>query len=187
MPNSAKSIRNSLAAYLLLWPLLSVADTYAARIRQADLIDNGSSFSIEAQIDYKLSPTAKEALHKGVPLTWIVQVELLEVGRVWDRTIYSEELPYRLQYHALLNQYDVVASNQESEMFLTLNAALSFMSNLQDAKPISAGLFRAGHRYKLAIKCRFNRESLPVPLRPFAYLDTQWYLSSDWYIWPIQN
>ena len=187
MPNSVRAIRLSIFAYLTLWPLLSYADNYSARIRHADLIDNGDNFSIETQIDYQLSPTAKEALHKGVPLTWNVLVELREVGRIWDSTIYSEKLPYRLQFHALLNQYDVVTSRQESEMFQTLNAALSFMSNLQDVKPIDAKLFQPGHRYKLAIKCQFDRESLPVPLRPSAYLNTQWYLSSDWYIWPIQN
>ncbi len=171
----------------MLWPLLSPANDYSARIRQADLIDNGDSFNIEARIDFQLSPTAKEALHKGVPLTWKVLIEIREVGQVWDATLYEQELTYRLQYHALLNHYDVVASNKDKEMFLTLNAALGFMSNVQDTEPVKTELFQSGRRYKLAIKCRFDRESLPVPLRPSSYLETQWYLSSDWYVWPIPN
>ncbi|MDD2760737.1 MAG: DUF4390 domain-containing protein, partial [Methylomonas sp.] len=130
MPSLARAI--SLLACLTLWPLPILADIYSARIRQADLIDNGDNFSIEAQIDYQLSPTAKEALHKGIPLTWYVLVEIREVGRLLDSTVFKQKLPHRLLYHALLNQYDVVSGTVESEMFLTLNAALNFMANLHD-------------------------------------------------------
>lgn len=164
-----------------------MADTFSAQIRRAGLIDHGKHLDISAQIEYRLSPTAKEALHKGVPLTWIVLVEIREVGRLWDRTVFRQELPYRLQFHALLRQYEVLTPDRQSEMFLTLNAAMSFLANLRDAQPIPAEGLNAGRRYKLAVKCRFDRESLPVPLRPFTYLDAQWYLSSDWYICPIQR
>jgi hypothetical protein len=61
------------------------------------------------------------------------------------------------------------------------------MSSLHDSDPVPADLLQPGQRYKLAIKCQFDREALPVPLRPFAYLDSQWFLSSDWYLWPIQK
>ena len=187
MPKLARALSLGLFTCLCIWPLLSIADEYSAQIHKAELIANGKNLEIQAQIKYQLSPTAKEALHKGVPLTWIVLVEIREVGRIWDNSIYDQELPYRLQFHALLNQYEVLTPDKQSEMFLTLNAALSFLASLHDTKPIPAKLLRSGHSYKLAVKCQFDRESLPVPLRPFAYLDSQWYLSSDWYICPIQK
>ena len=187
MPNLARAISLCLCVYLCTWPLLSSANEYSAQIRSAELTDTGKNLEIQAQIKYRLSPTAKEALHKGVPLTWNVLVEIRELGQIWDNTIYALELPYRLQFHALLSQYEVLTPNKQSEMFLTLNAALSFLANLRDVEPVSAKLFEPGHRYKLAVKCEFDRESLPVPLRPFAYLDSQWYLSSNWYICPIQR
>jgi len=33
----------------------------------------------------------------------------------------------------------------------------------------------------------FERELLPLPLRPLAYLNPQWYLSSGWYLWNMKN
>ena len=185
MPNLARAVSPLLFVFLCIWPLFSLADTFSAQIRRAELVDNGRNLDVRAQIKYQLSPTAKEALHKGVPLTWIVLVEIREIGRVWDSSIYSLRLPYRLQFHALLNQYEVLTPGKQSQMFLTLNAALRFLANLRDTQPIPAKIFRPGHRYKLAVKCEFDRESLPV--RPSAYLDSQWYLSSDWYICPIQK
>ena len=187
MPSLARIIRSSLILYLTLWPLLSVADSFAAQIRHAELIDNGRDFSLQAKIDYQLSPTAKEALHKGVPLTWLVLLEIREIGLLWDSTLYEQSAPYQLRFHALLSQYEVRTSNNESELFLSLNAALKFMSTPHAIKAIPAEGLSADRRYKLAVKCRFDRESLPVPLRPFSYLDAQWFLSSKWYLWPIQK
>ena len=188
MPSLAKPYSYGLLLCLILWPSFCAADEhYAAQIHKAELIHTGSNLQVQARIDYKLSPTAKEALHKGVPLTWLVLIQIREIDLLWDSTIYSQEQPYRLQFHALLSQYEVQTPDQDSEMFLTLNAALNFMSSLQNSNPIADDLLKAGRRYKLAIKCQFDRESLPVPLRPFAYLDAQWSLSSDWYLWPIQK
>ncbi|QPK61967.1 DUF4390 domain-containing protein [Methylomonas sp. LL1] len=187
MPSWARAFSGGLLFCLMLWPLLSVADPFAAKIDHAELVDSAAGPRLQAQIDYQLSPTAKEALHKGVPLTWFILVKILEPGWLWDSSVYSQKLPYRLQFHALLNQYEVLTPAKRSEMFLTLNAALSFMAGLHDTQPIAAELLQSGQPYRLAIKCQFDRESLPVPLRPFAYLDSQWLLSSDWTLWPIQK
>ncbi|AEG01874.1 DUF4390 domain-containing protein [Methylomonas methanica] len=187
MPNLAKPFSLGLFLCLSLWPFFSAADPYSAIIRQAGLIETGSDLQVQARIDYRLSPTAKEALHKGVPLTWVVDINIRKTGRIWDSTLYSREQRYQMQYHALLNQYEVVTPDDEGEMFLSLNAAMNFMANLHDDIRLAADSFQPGQHYYLAIKCRFDREALPVPLRPFAYLDTQWYLSSDWTLWPIQK
>ncbi|MGR8929575.1 MAG: DUF4390 domain-containing protein [Gammaproteobacteria bacterium] len=189
MPSWVKSLSLWLALFLTFCPELGLADDFAAKILHAGLSREGASLYIQADIAYQLSPSAKEALHKGVPLTWRVLTEIRRVDKLWDNAIYHQDLPYRLQYHALLNQYEVITPSGQSEMFLTLSAALEYLSSLHDTPPIpdDLSLFEAGRHYKLAIKCLFDRESLPVPLRPFAYLDNQWYLSSDWYIWPIQK
>ncbi len=187
MPGFVKPFNGILSILLLLWVMPGLAGLYATQIRQASLIKNDAEFNIQTKIDYLLSPTAKEALHKGVPLFWTVWLEIREVRLLWDQCIHRQKLPYRLKFHALLNQYEVLSGSTHAEMFLSLNAALNYMSALTAAAPVSQALLQSGRRYKLAVKSRFERELLPVPLRPFAYLDSQWFLSSDWYIWPLQE
>ena len=172
---------------LPLCPAIGQAGDYAARIEYADLayIDNG--YTVEAHIDYRLSPMAKEALHKGVPLAWNVSLELRQPGWLWDSVIYQRKLAYSLQFHALLNQYAVQTPSAHSEMFLTLSAALNFMASVHDSSPIPADLLQPGKSYLLAVQTQFNREFLPIPLRPLAYLDHRWFLSSTWQTWPIQK
>lgn len=163
-------------------PLNAESGEYAPKILRAGLISSESGLLVDTQIDYQLSPAAKEALTKGVALVWKVRLELRRPGLFWNKTVYRQKLTYTLQYHALLNQYAVEVGGQ-SEMFLSLNAALNYMATLHPSPVIDPALIGDGDQ--LAIKTQFRRESLPVPLRPFAYLDPQWSLSSDWFLWPI--
>jgi hypothetical protein len=188
MPSCAKRFSCSLLISLLIGATAScLANEFSADIRHAELLDTVGGLMANVRIDYQLSPTAKEALRKGVPLNWRVLLEIRRVGWLWDSPIYSQTVPYTLQFHALLNQYEVKTPTDHVEMFLTLNAALEFMAMLHDTTRIDPRLMEADNQYLLAIKSQFDRESLPVPLRPFAYLNPEWFLSSDWYLWPIQK
>ena len=172
---------------LLLWSGLSGAESFAAHIRSAQLIETRDGYNISAQIDYQLSPTAREALQKGIPLAWESQINISSPGWLWDTTLFSQKLAYILRFNALLNQYEVENPSGEDEMFLSLNAALKYMSTLPEAPTIDKDLLKNSRTYRLAVKTEFNREFLPVPLRPFTYLDNQWFLSSDWFVCPIQK
>ncbi|WFP52215.1 DUF4390 domain-containing protein [Methylomonas sp. EFPC3] len=188
MPSCAKRFSPGLFALCLaLGSTPAWAGNYAARIEYAELQSEGDTAIIASQIEYRLSPVAKEALDKGVPLTWDVVMELREPGWLWDSVAYRSKQRYRLQFHALLNQYAVQTPQNHSEMFLTLSAALHFMASVRDQQPIPATALETGHYYQLAVRSEFNREALPIPLRPVAYLDHRWFLSSHWSLWPIQK
>lgn len=184
MPSCKKSA-NAITLLLwlvLFWPASSgLAGEFDARIRRAELVEANGSYQVDAQIDYNLSPTAKEALHKGIALSWKVLLEIDRSGSVWDSRIYRYKLPYSLNYHALLNQY-AVRSRESIERFLSLQAALNYMSTVR--LPITVALPTNG-ALRFAVKSQFHRESLPIPLRPMAYLDPQWSLSSDWQSWSL--
>ena len=122
----------------------------------------------------------------GVPLAFDVLIEIRHDWYLLQPQVYHKKIPYTLQFHALLNQYEVQAPGQV-EMFLSLNAALNFMALLPNAAEIPRDLLHSGGNYLLAVKTEFNREALPIPLRPAAYLNGEWFLSSDWFIWPIQK
>jgi hypothetical protein len=186
MQNLPRSCSLIFLLSLAICPGLSSAEQFSAVVRDAKLIENDETYSVEAEIDYHLSPISKEALHKGVPLAWNILIEIRSPFFMVESVVYQKNLPYSLQFHALLNQYEV-KSPRQNEMFLSLNAALNFMSMLQDVVYFNKNLLKSGEKYQLAIKAGFNRELLPVPLRPFSYLDSQWFLSSDWFVCTIQK
>ncbi|MDD5269370.1 MAG: DUF4390 domain-containing protein [Methylococcales bacterium] len=177
---------------VLLWclPFSGYADEFAAEVKQAEVTLHGDYYLLSADIVYQLSEKAMEALQNGVPLFWDIQFKVLEQRDVlWDKTLVDTAIRYRLQYHALLNMYRVRDEGDGTVYnFSTLFAALDLMSTVRDFRLIG-GLSELApeKQYLLAMKVNFDRDALPLPLRPIAYVDRQWYLSSDWTLWPLKK
>ncbi len=164
------------------------AGDFSAIINNVSVETEDAVYNLNADIKYGLSPVAKEALQKGISLSWIVIIKVKQQGLFWDRTVKELEMTYQIQNHALLNLYSVKKSKEGvSEFFSTLAAALNAISKIRGLSVIDKSLLQAGQTYHIALKVLFSREALPVPLRPVSYFDPQWALSSSWIIWQLQN
>jgi hypothetical protein len=172
-----------------LLPLSGYADEFSAEVKQAEITLQGDSYVLSADIIYQLSEKALEALQNGVPLFWDIKVKILQHRNVlWDHSLIDSAIRYRIQYHALLNMYRVSnETNGDVHNFSTLTAALDSMSAIRDFPLIENAKLAPEKQYQYAIKVNFDREALPLPLRPIAYTDPQWYLSSDWTLWPLRK
>jgi len=170
-------------------PLSGNADEFAAQVKQVQITLQGESYIMSAEFVYQLSEKAKEAMKNGVPLFWDIQVKLLQHREVfWDKTLIDTAIRYRIQYHALLNMYRVRNEGDgEVYNFSTLSSALGLMSAIHDFPLIEKNELVPEKNYLCAVKVSFDREALPLPLRPIAYIDPQWYLSSDWTLWPLKK
>lgn len=197
-----------LPAYLcgvLLWLMLAVSyaeepvlssvegavpiavEGFGVEVKNAEITSQGDSYVLFADIDYRLSARAKDALQNGVPLFWDIHIKTLQHrDYFWDQTLINTGIRYRIQYHALLNMYRVRnEGNGEVYNFSTLSAALDSMSTIGDFRIMDKASYVSGKRYAVAIKVTLDRDALPLPLRPIAYTNPQWYLSSDWTLWPL--
>lgn len=145
------------------------------------------AYSLDVVIHYEISATAKEAIQKGVPLSWVLRIQLQQEQFLWCTTLYEQRQVFVIQYHALLNLYSVRnLATEEDEKFASFNAAIDYLSHVNNVV-VPAAELRAGENYRLALKIEFDREFLPIPLRPVAYFKTDWALSSDWLIWHLQK
>jgi hypothetical protein len=176
---------------VLLWllPFSGYAGEFGTEVKPAEITLQGDIYVLSADIVYQLSEKAKEALQNGVPLFWDIQVKLLQHRDVlWNKTLVDTAIRYRIQYHALLNMYRVRNEvNGEIYNFSTLSAALDLMSVIRDFPLIERVKLAPEKQYLYALRVSFDREALPLPLRPTAYIDPQWYLSSDWTLWPLKK
>ncbi|UOA09175.1 DUF4390 domain-containing protein [Methylobacter sp. S3L5C] len=172
-----------------LLPFLSYANEFTAEVKQAEITLEGNSYVLSADIVYQLSEKAKEALQNGVPLFWDIQVKMLQHRDiVWDKTLVDTTLRYRLQYHALLNMYRVRNEGSgEVYNFSMLSAALDLMSAVRDFHVMDKAMLIPQKQYLCAMKISFDRDALPLPLRTITYIDRQWYLSSEWTLWPLKK
>lgn len=183
--------KNKSVVILLLFGVVSEclwANEFSAIVHNVKIESNKSWYKLNADIDFKLSPIAKEALQKGIVLSWTVLIKVEQEGFIWDSTLKKLETGFQMQNHILLNMYSVKKTNTETSfMFSTLAAAFNYISKIRDLAIIDVQSIHPDEKYNIAIKVQFNREALPIPLRPLSYFNPQWALSSQRTLWQLQN
>jgi len=151
-----------------------------------ELADN--VFYLHADIDYKFSDSVVEALHNGVPMVVVLDLELFQKRGWWwwDTKVASLEQRYQLQYHALSEQYLVTNLNSGKEYTsFTLHSALYGLRDVDKLPVIDRQLLQRDTQYNVRIRTRLSTNTLPVPLRMKALVSPSWWLSSDWYQWRL--
>ncbi len=146
-------------------------------------------YLLTANFNYHFSREAIEALEHGVPLLILVDIEIRS-PRWWWKDITTAELEqgYLLLYHALSESYVVHNLNSGTQNnFVRLDHALTFLSSIKNLPILDANLLDPKKEYYLRVRTHLDIESLPAPMRPLAYISSDWQLSSDWYEWPLQK
>ncbi len=190
MRASAKSSLIKLLFFIgALTTTVSYANDFGVNITNAELSLSGDHYVLTADIDFQLSERATDALKNGVPLFWTYQIKLKEQrDYLWNANLIEKNIRYRIQYHALLNMYRVRnESTGHISNFPTLGAAMELLSSVRDVALIKKDEIAKDSTYVGEMKINFERDALPLPLRPVAYVNPQWYLSSDWYTWTLKN
>jgi hypothetical protein len=164
------------------------ASEFSAQIKTASLYSQDGWYLLDADLDHILSPPAREAIQSSIPLDWCLKIQLKQERYFRDKTLVNINYRYRIRYHALLNSYSVSnISTNSIKKYASLSEALDALSRIRELKVLPVSALKKAKQYKVAIKLKFNKERLPAPLRPIAYLNSDWDLSSDWYIWHIHK
>jgi len=152
-----------------------------ARVENQDVV-------VSAAMDLDLSASAEDALTSGIPLTILIEFRLNRLRPLlWNETLGKWTLRAEIRYHALSGLYVVVLQRRgEPRLFSSQRVALQYVGTLDRISlPLPAGAAQAGDELRLGLRVRMDREALPVPLRPLAYLSPQWWLNSSWTQWTV--
>jgi len=141
-----------------------------------------------ANIDYRLSDDALEALQNGVALTIQLQIELTRVRRFWaDAQVASLQQAYLLRYQPLSERYVVRNLNSgDHRSFATLFSALNEMGRIVDLPIIDASVL-SDAKYEISMRAVLDQDTLPGPLRLIAFWGEGFRLVSDWYTWTLDG
>jgi len=158
------------------------------RILAAETKLKNHVYQLEANMNLEFSADALEALRSGVPLIVLVNIEVSKDRNWWwDKTVAELEQGYLLLYHALSEKYIIHNLNSGAQQnFISLNAALHSLSNIRDLPLIDKNLLEEGDDYYVRLRTYLDIESLPAPMRPIAYISSQWQLESDWFSWQLK-
>lgn len=160
----------------------------AFEIKHAETVLVDKVYHINATLKYEFSDEALNALENGVPLIILFDIEV-EQKRWWlNKNIASLEQGYLLLYHALSKKFVLHNLNSGTqENYSSLSGALYTLGNIQHLPILDADLLEKDADYIFRLRCYLDIESLPPPMRPLAYVSSQWQLESDWYTWTLNQ
>ena len=178
----------ALVGWMALLPMASaVADDYGFNIQHAELhaFDEGRLYLLDADIDYRFSEPAIEALRNGVCLSLVLAVKVKQENAWWlDNALLDEKISFRICYHALSKRYQIIYENFETTRnFVSYNALLDAMGSIREYPVVLASQLSQGERYRASLSVGLDIEALPLPLRPVAYVTPAWHLNSPQYKW----
>lgn len=145
-------------------------------------------YQINADISYELNSKVLEALENGVPLTFRLDMKIQRPrDYLWDETLASASYHFQLQYHALSRQYIVRdTETQQQRSYPSMRAALVGLGRVKGlALPLQV-LPADAKQCRLHLRVLLEIGALPAPMRPQAWLSSDWHLESGWRQWPLQ-
>jgi hypothetical protein len=168
MPGKAPRL---IATLLAAWPLLAAAGFAELRLQPA-----AEQGELTAQVSYHFSATALAAMQKGLPLQVLFEARRVRPGLAgFNETVARAASRRHIQYHPLSQQYllhDLASGRRSTHFTLPLAIEALGQFDLRDLPPVPGT--------RLEARTRLDLETLPAPMRPLAYLSSDWNLDSGW-------
>ncbi|MDH3948625.1 MAG: DUF4390 domain-containing protein [Gammaproteobacteria bacterium] len=175
-----------LAGCLTLLPIQATQAERAFIIKSLETKLEQGVYQLDCRIEYRLSEEALTALKNGVPFLILMNIEVEQVRWYWNKNLAELEQGYLLLYHALSEKFIVHNLNSGvQDHYSSLDAALNALGRINNLPLIDAKLLDSELRYQVKMRAHLDIESLPAPMRPLAYISSDWQLDSDWVSWPL--
>lgn len=179
----------SVVRCLLLWLAMggaciaNAAQTSGIEVRKAALTASEEGYILEAEFDIQLTPLLDDVLHKGVPLYFTLEFEVMRPRWYWtNEKIVSVQQQQRLSFNTLTRQYRVGAGALYQN-FPTLAEALAFMNRVRRREDIDPNALRKDSSYAAALRMRLDAAQLPKPFQLNTGRD--WFIGSEWFRWTV--
>ncbi len=142
---------------------------------------------LDAVFDLGFSGKLIEALHKGVPLTLLIELEVLRERNYWmSETIAEIEQRFQLSFNPLTGHYLFYNINSDARFQLpSFEAVKAVLSHLNNFPLLDDALLEKEERYRARIRIKVDPETFPVPLRLMTYVTSDLDLESEWYEWSL--
>ncbi len=158
------------------------------KVYSASTLMRGETYFLDAQLGYDLSQAALDALDSGVPLTFELEVEIYTPRKwLWDKVLSRHLHRYQVVYHALTQQYIVTnISSGIQNSYSRRNTALLSMGRVNDLLLVENEVLAETDAAMVRLRVSLDINALPAPMRPWAYINSDWLLASEWFKWELK-
>jgi hypothetical protein len=172
-------------AVLGLGVALAQAPTAGAETPQLRLERADDALWLSTQLQFDLSPAVLDALHKGIPIFFVAEADVLRERWYWtNKRIVTARRQFRLAYQPLTNRWRLnITSGEmvEPALGLALNQnfdswrdALATVRRMTRWKIADAADLAPNARYLVEFRFRLDLAQLPRPLQIGTLGQSDW-------------
>ncbi len=180
-----------LLVFCLLQPLRFSAATekdLGFKVQNAELRKEKTHQVLDADIRFGFGEESLEAIHSGVSLTILVDIELRRGPWWWSRTVAGHRLRYRIHSNGLTGRYGLHSPGLATmRSHSSLDEMLEDLGRLRSVPIIPVEDLPPpdpSSPLRARIRAHIDIEALPAPLRPIAWFSPHWRgLGSEWFEW----
>ena len=184
-PSRRRAIALAAALALGAWLPAPVAQADTIPVKTAELRVEEGEVLLNADFELSLNPTLEEALNRGIPLYFVLEVEIARPRWYWlDEKVLSTSTTWRVSYAPLSRQYRV-SSGLMALSLASLEEVERLISRVTSRPVARASDFQRGARYEAAVRLRLDVAQLPKPFQVDALASREWQLASDWQRFPF--
>jgi hypothetical protein len=154
-------------------------------VRNAALEPSDDGLQLQADFDIQFSQRLEEAVNRGVPLYFVVELEISRPRWYWlDEKPVQLSQTYKISYTPLLRQYRLSVGNLYQN-FTRLDEVTRVLSRVRGWHVADRGVFQKDVTYQAALRMRLDTAQLPKPFQVNAIASRDWSLASDWHRWTL--
>jgi hypothetical protein len=156
-------------------------------VKRASLVMSPESdaWLVNADIAVELPTRLEEAVNKGVPLLFVLELEVYRPRWYWwDESVLAASQSLRLSFHALSRTYRV-GSLVAQQQYATLGEALEALGQVRGWRVAPGDRLRTDVNAVNALRLRLDAAQLPKPLQLSALTNKEWSLQSEWTRFPL--
>lgn len=189
LPPNAQASRpcNPSRRHLLRAATAAAVAVALARASWADLVSLSNAevrveedlVLLNAEFQLSLNATLEEALQRGIPLYFLLEVDIVRPRWYWfDEKVAQNSTQYRVSYLPLTRQYRV-ASGLLSQAFDTLSEVERLIGRVNSRTIGRVSELEKGSRYDVVVRLRLDNNQLPKPFQVNALASREWQLASE--------
>lgn len=175
------ALRLAAAVLFCLWAAWSQAA--AIEPVKADLAPTEDGYALSADFHIELGPRVAEAVFRGIPLYFNLELEVLRPRWYWaNEHMITHKLTYRLSYHALTRHYRL-ATGTLHRSFDTLDEALRALGHISALPVAEKAALTPGVTYQANVRLSLDRDQLPKPFQIDAIANKDWQVDARTLSW----
>ncbi len=148
-----------------------------------------SVYFISAVFDIRLPGYIAKAVEEGFELPLAMEIEAYRRKTLWfdEQVVYIRQ-QFRINYHALLEEYSVLDVNAGMRNFFgSLDKALNHLTVLLDYPGLDGNTLLPDERYRVRLRFGIDGAELPLPLKSSSLWQNDWDLGSGWFEWELKR